>query len=228
MHYQVLSGYEQVGAAYLAGLVVLCVAWLAAATRMRPGGNHSAALAAAMVPVGFAVLVGLVTASSVALPTYALGISRTAAASLVGIGALRFGLLGPQVRVPAVRRASTATVAVAALFIVAQVAQSFLSSTGSVLAGSLMAGLVVLLRNPLQDMGRRRPKAESERAPEGRADGGAAYRNAVRLAMRDRRLSREDEVQLHHLADALHIGAGRAHEILVDVEREQPANTPPS
>lgn len=46
------------------------------------------------------------------------------------------------------------------------------------------------------------------------------YINTVRLALSERRLTRDEESHLHHHAEELGIGGGRAHERLVQVERE--------
>lgn len=44
--------------------------------------------------------------------------------------------------------------------------------------------------------------------------------DALRIALRDRKITRDEEVRLHRLADELGIAPSRAHQILVDVERE--------
>jgi hypothetical protein len=46
------------------------------------------------------------------------------------------------------------------------------------------------------------------------------YRKALRLALKDHDLTREEEQHLHELADELGIGGARAHALLTEVERE--------
>jgi len=58
-------------------------------------------------------------------------------------------------------------------------------------------------------------------APEApRSEKEKAYRNALRIAFRDRKVTREEELQLAHLAEQLGIGAGRAMELRHEAEEE--------
>jgi hypothetical protein len=205
----------------LAGVGVLSFTWVAAALAMGRGGLRRAGFAAALFPPGLSLFVGLLEISRLPLPAFTVGLARTMGTLLVGVGVLRFGILGPSVRMPTIERATTATLGLAALVMGSQVAESFLSSSGSVVAGAIVAGVVVVLKDPLQAAIRPRPRpapsAGSGASPSGNEE---TFRNALRVALRSNPLARADEVRLHELATALGIPAGRAHQILVDVEAE--------
>jgi hypothetical protein len=50
-----------------------------------------------------------------------------------------------------------------------------------------------------------------------------AYSNAIRVALRDGAVSREEAGHLHRLAEELGIGAGRAHELWTQAEDDAAA-----
>jgi hypothetical protein len=134
----------------------------------------------------------------------------------VAYAVFRLDLLG--VPVPRPRAGVLASIALATLFITAQVAQNFLSDELGLLTGGIVAGAAVFAAYPLQKAAE---KAMEKRAsgPDGRrpSTGEAAYRTALGLALRDRRLSSEEELELARLADQLGVGAVRALEIRGEV-----------
>ena len=129
-------------------------------------------------------------------------------------------------------RAGLATTALAALFIVAQLAEQLLNAELGLLVGSVVAGALFFAANPIQramesvlHTRQGEPPPSAEAAVAARGSGGtqaneAAYVNALRLALRDRLITSEEAVQLHDLAERLGIGAGRAHALFVEVTRE--------
>lgn len=156
-------------------------------------------------------------------PTSARGIVRTVAWAIFVYGILRTDMLGVDLRARTVKRGTLAATALAALFIVAQIMQNFLSAEYGLLTGGIIAGAVLFAANPVQKAIER----VTDKAPTRGVGGGNAsrkedvYIGALRLAMRDRTLTRDEEVHLHKLAEELGIGAGRAHELMVAVEGER-------
>jgi hypothetical protein len=117
-----------------------------------------------------------------------------------------------------------ATGALASLFIVAQVAQNFLAAQYGLLMGGVVAGTVVFAASPIQ---RAMEAKTSRRSSEPTAIAAApvarreqTYRKALRLAMRDRKLTAEEESHLFELAEDLGIGAGRAFQLKREIEEE--------
>jgi len=145
-------------------------------------------------------------------------IVRTLGALLV-IFALTTGALDNGTR-PAgtVRRSTLAAGALALLFIVAQIAQNFFSAEFGLVTGGVVAGCFLFAAAPLQrameSMRDREPRVRSTppSQPLTQACGShdEAYRAAVRVALRDRRLTREEELALADIAERLGIGARRA------------------
>jgi hypothetical protein len=136
----------------------------------------------------------------------------------------------------AIHRGPIAIVFTAILFMVAQVAQNFFAAQYGLALGGVVAGAFLFAARPLQDTVDGLSKAGLARgggtALGGRVpgldltEGEMRYRNAARLAARDRPLTREEEAHLYHLAQAMGIGAGRAHEILSAIEAERLGATP--
>lgn len=147
------------------------------------------------------------------------GIARAIAFALIAYAFLRH--LGASTSAARGNRTAAITGALAALFIVAQVAQNFLSAQYGLLMGGVVAGALLFAAQPIQ------------RAIEGRAPGPApgpadgrkeeAYRKALRFALRDGHVSREEELHLHEIAQVLGIPGRRAHELLIETERERGA-----
>ncbi len=158
----------------------------------------------------------------------AVGILRIVAAALVVVAMLRYGLAGADVHLPTARRGTLAAVALAALFIVAQIAQNFLSAEYGLIMGGIVAGVFLFAASPIQ----RAMERVGERRREGAAitvrpaDADArenAYREAVRLALRDRVLTREEDRHILRLAHHLGISSPRAMEIQDEVQKERKA-----
>lgn len=156
------------------------------------------------------------------------GIVRTIGALLV-MFALTTGALDNGTRpAPAVRRSTMAASALALLFVVAQVAQNFLSTQYGLLMGGVVAGAFLFAAQPLQ----RAMERITERAPapttphpapatQRRTPSSAeAYRHALRAAMRDGHLSRREERHLAELARVLGIDAAQALDLREEIERE--------
>lgn len=156
------------------------------------------------------------------------GVLRVLGWAFLVYAILRADLLG--VRLPhfAVSRGAVAAGSLAVLFIVAQVMQNFFSAEYGLLTGGVIAGTFLFAASPVQRaferMGEKRPAGDGRGRPASASAGKeqeAAYRDAVRLALRDRRFEPAEEIALANLADRLGLTAMRAIEIRLAVEQER-------
>lgn len=147
------------------------------------------------------------------LRRYALGLVRSVAVALLALAVFRHDVLRARLGLRAADRASRATLGLATLLVVAQVAQNYFSATYGLLLGGVIAGAFLFAAAPLQ------------RALEARGAGGedrlASYREAARYALRDGVLTRKEETHLARLAEHLGIGAADALRIRHEVEDER-------
>jgi hypothetical protein len=151
------------------------------------------------------------------------GVARTLEAAAFAIAIFHYDLLGVGLKARSASRASTATAALAALLITAQVAQNYLSATYGLLMGGVIAGAVVFAANPIQKHIERigvhdRHVTTSSAASSRREE---TYKSAVRLALRGG-IDPTEEVELMRIADANGIGNVRAAELrrqVVDAAR---------
>ncbi len=138
---------------------------------------------------------------------------------------VRHDLLGVQLPHIAVSRGALGASSLALLFIIAQIVENFLDARYSLLTGGIFAGAFLFSAQPLQraieGLGRRPSVPGAGRAPLAGDAGEERFRNAVRLAYRDRRFSPEEELMLADLAEGLGLGARRATEIRHEVERAE-------
>lgn len=153
----------------------------------------------------------------------AMGVVEVAAAFAMAVALLRhrpFGISPPTFAKAG--GAATAT-ALAALFIVAQIAQNFLSAEYGLLMGGAVAGAFLFAATPihraLEGRRARTPGTDSVAVSRG-TNSEEAYRKALRIALRARALTREDEIQLYELADDLGIRAGRARALFAEIEKD--------
>ena len=147
------------------------------------------------------------------------GVLRTIGAVLLAVAVLRYDLLGVPLPRFVARRGGIATAALAALLVVAQVAQNFLAAQYGLLMGGVVAGALVFAASPIQRAIERRDAAPA-RVPPATADNEDAYRRALRIALKDRVVTEDEEIHLADLGERLGIPAGRARELRHEVERE--------
>jgi hypothetical protein len=213
---------EEWGFVFSLGLVLaLMVPWLVAALR---SGKRSVRNFAWSWPI-MAILFLLYRATPETVADArndawgVFGMIRILAWTVLVYAILRADLLGVRLPRIAVSRGAVAAAALATLFIVAQVAQNFLSSEYGLLTGGIIAGAVLFAANPVQKAIER----ATERQPRDRskpASGKAqenAYKAAVRLALRGGITSRE-EMDLARIAEAHGIGPVRALELRREME----------
>lgn len=157
-----------------------------------------------------------------------LGVLRLIGWSFLVYAILQADLLRVKLPRVAVNKGAVAAGALATLFIVAQVAQNFFSAKYGLLTGGIIAGTFLFAASPVQRsferLGEKGPAGGSRgRASPSRVgkEQEAAYRDAVRLAWRDRRFEPAEEIALANLADRLGLTAMRAIEIRLAVEKER-------
>lgn len=156
------------------------------------------------------------------------GLFRTLGAICVGIAILRHDLLGVALPQFTQKKAPLAGAALALLFIVAQITQNFFEARNSLIMGSVLAGAFLFAASPLQRaferMGGHEPPALASRTRHASGktskDQEEAFRGAVRLAWKDRRFEKNEELALAVLADSIGLSAARATAIRHEIERE--------
>jgi hypothetical protein len=157
------------------------------------------------------------------------GVARLFAFALFGYAILRHQMLGLDVKVRfAISKSTIAAIFIAVFFIASEAAQQFFGDTlGSTYVGIAAAGALVFAMAPLQ----RAAELLAEKAvPVARATGptpaadatrgAASYRRAVRFALKDRKLSHHEEVELATIAHDLGLTGPAAMRIRLEVERE--------
>jgi hypothetical protein len=211
-------------------LTVLSVAlpWLVAGIRTRRRGAIAFALlwpALGVASYGYLLVPGNV--AGIRSDIFGIfGILRVIGWIVLVHAILRHDLLGVPLPRLAVSRGAAAAGALAALFIVAQIAQNFLSATYGLVMGGIVAGAFLFAAQPLQRAFERIGSTSADRAPantsapRGQAAAEESYLLALRLALRDKLLSRDEERGLVVLAHDLGIAPRRAHELQDQVERE--------
>lgn len=209
-----------------AATLLLATLWLVAAAR--GGGRRASVVAMAFPAIALAGLLvfylARVPADLVAEdPTGSRGVVRTLAWIVLVTAIVRHDLLGLGLRKATVSRGSIAAGALATLFIVAQVAQNFFSAEYGLLTGGIVAGTFLFAAQPLQRAMERvvspsGPAPAAPRPSDERAE--AIYVDALRIALKDRRLSREEELHLAELGERLGIPARKALALRHQVESE--------
>jgi hypothetical protein len=204
-------------AAYLAG--VLAAAWLVAAVRHRSRASAVVANAFLLVAVaGLVVPVVLHESLDDTGRDPVRGVVRTLEFAVLAWALLRDEEYGLRLRPKMARRGTLAATALASLFIVAQVAQNFLAAQYGLLMGGVVAGAFLFAANPLQRAIEGRNVAAHAPAADDRAE--AVYRDALRIALKDRVVTREEELHLAELGERLGLPARRALELRHEVEAE--------
>lgn len=158
---------------------------------------------------GSMVLVALTGLAGVDVETHGVSGVLLLLADLAALsGILRFGLLGRDVRGPRrLGNGTLASLALAGLFITAQVAQNFLGAKYGVYLGGVVAGVVVFAASPIQ----RAVERTVERSRTGGATAAARrYRRQVELAWADGKVGAKERLMLAEARDALGLDAGAA------------------
>lgn len=211
--------FERAGMVFLLGAPA---AWLWAATR---AGRPAVLAAWALLAGGLLGMVDDVEFGGSTIFGAGLGsaLLLTATAGLLVYGVVRLRLLGHDLAVPTARRGSLAAAVLVAFFIVAQIAQEFLSDSMGVVLGGIAAGALLFAAVPLQRAAERLAGGERGVAIAARTSGhpsADAYRDALRLALHDGAMTREEERHLASLADRLGVSYAEALRLRHEVETE--------
>ena len=154
------------------------------------------------------------------------GIARFLTIVILSYAILKHEVLGFDVRIRwGLSKSTVAAVFIAAFFLASEGAQIVLGEENQ-WVGLVGAGALVFAMAPLQRAAERLAEravpvageAFPAPAPESRAVD--TYRRAARLALRDRRLSVEEEIELAHVADGLGLSAAEATRLRHEVERD--------
>lgn len=213
----------------LAAFVILAMAGALLVAASRGAGRSCvvgamALLAAAMLGLAIPSLAHIPSDQLATDPTGMKGVLRTIGWLVFVYAILRHDILGLGLRSRTVNRGAIAAAALASLFIVAQVAQNFLSSEYGLLTGGVIAGAFLFTAHPLQQAVEKlrsptRPAPASSAGPaQTDAKRLATYRDAARYALRDGRVTRNEEAHLADLAQQLGIWAGDAMRVRHEVQ----------
>lgn len=199
-------------AAFFAAIVV---AWLA---HSRGEDGHVARNVALVLPA--AMLVGMLF-QAWGQPGPANGVARGASVVILGYAILKHQLLGIDVRVRwAIKRSTLAAIFVVVFFVVTEAAQVYFDERGPYF-GIAAAGALLFALAPLQRVAERVATAAVPLVDDERSAN--VYRHALRAAMRDGSLSRDEERHLAALADELGLPAREALRLREEVEAERAA-----
>lgn len=188
--------------------------------------SHAARNVALLIPAS--MLVGMVARAIVGDgsidDTGLYGIARIITFVVLSYAILRHRMLGLDVKLRfAISKSTLAAILLSVVFIASEGAQAVFGADKQWL-GLVAGGCVVFAIAPLQ---RAADKLAEKAVPVSSAkasnlppanDREERYRAAVWLALRDRRLTRTEEAELHRLAEALGLGGARAHEIITETE----------
>jgi hypothetical protein len=176
------------------------------------------------------MLVGSFLGSSLAPPLGILlgatvGLTRIVTVAFFAYAIVRFQLLEVDLQIKwGIKQSTVAAAFVAVFFVVSEAAQSYFASNLGPYAGVVAAGALVFFLAPLQRLADRVANAAMpgvENTPayllKRRED---SYTFALRNALANRSISRDEERSLANLAADLGIDAGRAFDLREAVERE--------
>ncbi|HUR68917.1 MAG TPA: hypothetical protein VM370_06690 [Candidatus Thermoplasmatota archaeon] len=161
------------------------------------------------------------------LAAYGFSILNIVTASLLVYAMLQYQLLGIDLKIKwTLQRGTVAAVFVAVFFVVAEVAQNYLSTNLGWLAGGVAAGFLVFALRPLERAASTLANAAMPRVAdteqyrlERRRD---IYKAAVESATDDGQLTAKERAMLATLADELGLGAREALEIELASRRRLP------
>ncbi|HVL88471.1 MAG TPA: hypothetical protein VM681_10790 [Candidatus Thermoplasmatota archaeon] len=207
----------------IAIVTVLAALWLRNANE---GPEAAACRNLALLALG-AALAGLLWARLDG-PTGPRGFLRTLGVLVFAYAILRMQLLGIDVKVRwGISRGTIAAAFIAVFFVASEAAQVVFGGEENPYVGIAAAGLLVFAIAPLQRAADRLAQAavpgDDLRRAAGKED---AFRTAARFALRDHRLSTEEELALAHLSDELGLSHRRALELRNEVEADLAAKRP--
>lgn len=218
-----ILGWPTIASPFLvAGVLGAAALWTVASTR--PDGRPARLAALALLALGLVGLVLRANDAGEAVEDTVVGIQRSLFAFLLVLGMMRLGFLGREVTLRTAHRGTLAAAALALVFVVAQVAQNFLSASYGLLTGGVVAGAFLFAAQPIQRAVERVNAQEVEvaGAPPRREGPAAAstFKAAVRAARHDGVVSPAEELHLAEVADGLGLTPGEMVRLRHEVEAE--------
>jgi hypothetical protein len=222
--------FDQAGFVIAGIVLAACVViWLRNTSRS-PGESRQARDAALLIPA--VALTSLVLSTFVdpkaSDTTGGIGIARILGGGCIAWAILRHDLLGIDLQPRTVHRGTLAAGALAALFIVAQVAQNFFAAQYGLLMGGVVAGAFLFAAQPIQRAMEAKGQGQAQGQGGAQAKGGSLaddrareiYAHAVRAALADGAMTHDEERHLADLAEHLPIGPREIIDIKHEVEAE--------
>lgn len=218
------------------GLAFALVAalWLRNARSWGPEASRACRNVALVIPA--VVLVGMAvgtlsvpntaftTQPSVFLGSPFRGVARTAGVLVLAYAILHHQLLGLDVKLRwTISRGTVTGAFIAVFFVVEQLVQSAVSAEFGLLTGLVATGALFLAKKPLERFSERLAHAAvptTTAASLASLETEGVYKDAVRVALKDDRLTAADQRKMAVLAEDLRIPARRAFELQDEVARE--------
>lgn len=203
--------------------VVAAIAWLPRGAEARPDVLRK--VAHALLGIGLFVLVYDALLERLGWRDVGLhGLAHTLGALVLARAIIGRALLGIEPPALAIARGPLAAGSLASLFIVAQIGQNFLSARYGLLMGGVVAGAFLFAAAPIQRAFEAvrdpAPRAAPDAPPPASPAAHETYRKALRLALHDGAMTREEERHLADLAHDLGVTYRDALALRDDVERE--------
>lgn len=215
-HVPVIHGVVVIGSA-----IAVLLLWLLSTL----GAHHRAARNVILVLVGLTLGLGALhhVVGDLVVP-----VGRLLSALVLTYSVMAGQIEGLDVKVRwGISRSTIAAVFITVFFIASEGAQIFFGSenpwVGLAAAGALVFAIAPLQRGAERLAEKAVPLATPAPPPGFLED---SYRDAVRLALLDGALTREEELRLHEIAERLGVSGRRAHAILLEVETEARSGTP--
>lgn len=196
------------------------------------GGPHRKI--ARNVAVAYALIFGVTAISSTVDAELGQATGRLLGVLMLGYAVLRGLIDGLDLKIRfAISRSTIAAVFIAAFFVASEAAQQFFGDRyGGPYVGIIAAGMLVFAIAPLSRAADRLALKVVPISATDPDNGPSAlsgttirrdedFRNALRLALRNRNINIKEEHQLFRLAETLGIGAARAFELRLEVEAER-------
>jgi hypothetical protein len=147
------------------------------------------------------------------------GVNRTIAAVVLALTIFRYDILSTPLPASTLRRGALASVALATLFVVAQVAQNFFAAQYGLLLGGVIAGCFLFAAQPVQRMIERRSERRVGVQPAS-SQSELVFKAAVRTAISEGPVTSAQERHLSEVAHHLGIGAMDMIRLKQEVEAE--------
>lgn len=208
-----------------AELTLACALLLVAAALRHREGRGLALVSAAVLVAASALSAALALLAGTAASITLDALLKLSIPGLVGYAVLKHRLFDIDLRLKwTLRRGTVAAIFLGVFFVVAQLAQNFLSESMGWAFGGVVAGVLLFAIAPVQRLAERFADAAMPNVadtPEYRSTRKIeVYCSAIRFALADRIVTRDEERHLMQLATELGIPAADAFRLREETERE--------